>query len=50
MDLNKLKRNYSTKEYSPVDFLFIGHLRKEKGIEFLLKECERFYSICPMST
>ena len=32
MDLNKLKRNYSTKEYSPVDFLFIGHLRKEKGI------------------
>ena len=44
MDLSKL-----TKDDSPAvkdaDFLFIGHLRKDKGAEFLLEAWKEFYAI-----
>ena len=45
MDLTKL--NYLDTTFNPCDFLFIGHLRKNKGIEFLLNTWKDFSSIYP---
>ncbi len=45
MDLTKL--NYLNQTFKPCDFLFIGHLRKNKGIEFLLNTWKEFSSINP---
>lgn len=44
MDLSKLSYN-SLNPYEKVDFLFIGHLRKDKGIEFLLNSWLDFYKV-----
>lgn len=44
MDLSKLSSDNSTIA-KDIDFLFIGHLRKEKGIEFLLETWPLFHSI-----
>lgn len=46
MDLSKLYDINSNidKKY---DFLFIGHLRKEKGVEFLLNSWSDFHKECP---
>ncbi len=44
MDLSKLK-NDSINPYKETDFLFIGHLRKDKGIEFLLETWKEFHQI-----
>lgn len=46
MDLSKLTKD-SPNPYSNTDFLFIGHLRKDKGIEFLLESWPEFHKICP---
>lgn len=46
MDLSKLTKE-SPNPYSKTDFLFIGHLRKDKGIEFLLDSWPEFHNICP---
>ena len=44
MDLSKLSED-TENPYMPTDFLFIGHLRKDKGIEFLLKTWEEFHKV-----
>lgn len=44
MDLSKLT-NDCENPYSNVDFLFIGHLRKDKGIEFLLESWKEFHKV-----
>ena len=49
MDLSKLIR-YSEKNYSNSDFLFIGHLRREKGVDILLKAWEIVHKECPKAT
>lgn len=46
MDLSKLSQD-SPNPYSKTDFLFIGHLRKDKGIEFLLESWPDFHKVCP---
>jgi len=46
MDLNKLPPQTKVK-YDSVDFLFIGHLRKAKGIEFLLDAWMDFHKLYP---
>lgn len=42
MDLSKLMPN-AKKVEKDIDFLFIGHLRSEKGIDFLLDAWQSFY-------
>lgn len=49
MDLNKLKPNYQA-VYNKCDFLFIGHLRKDKGIQLLLDAWPEFHKLCPNAT
>lgn len=44
MDLSKLT-NDDTVVDKDIDFLFIGHLRKEKGIDFLLDTWPLFHSV-----
>lgn len=44
MDLSKLTQE-SDNPYSMTDFLFIGHLRKDKGVEFLLENWKEFYNV-----
>lgn len=46
MDLSKLTKD-CLNPYTPTDFLFIGHLRKDKGIEFLLESWPEFHRIFP---
>lgn len=46
MDLTKLTNNRPN-PYTNTDFLFIGHLRKDKGIEFLLESWPIFHKKCP---
>ncbi len=46
MDLSNLIRNIE-KNYSNSDFLFIGHLRREKGVDILLKAWEIVHKECP---
>lgn len=41
MDLSKLTKIEGNKEKN-IDFLFIGHLRKEKGVDFLLDSWKEF--------
>ncbi len=43
MDISKLIA--SSDLFNPCDFLFIGHLRKDKGIEFLLDVWKDFYTL-----
>lgn len=47
MDLNKICKNISKPTYPKCDFLFIGHLRAEKGINILLEAWEKFHSKYP---
>ena len=46
MDLSKLTED-APNPYQPTDFLFIGHMRKDKGIEFLLESWPEFHKVCP---
>ena len=46
MDLGLLIKNAKIK-YSNSDFLFIGHLRREKGVDVLLKAWEIVHKECP---
>ena len=46
MDLSKLTKD-GPNPYCDVDFLFIGHLRKDKGIEFLLDSWPEFHNLHP---
>lgn len=46
MDLKKIPPKTKV-EYENVDFLFIGHLRKAKGIEFLLDAWMDFHKLYP---
>lgn len=48
MDLTKMPPQIEGK-YTPVDFLFIGHLRKAKGIEFFLETWEDYHKRNPMA-
>lgn len=48
MDLSKLPR--TDKNFSPVDFLFIGQMRQEKGIKLLLDTWPEFHKIEPKAT
>ena len=49
MDMNKIytSQGYESKKY---DFLFMGHLRKEKGIEVLIDAWKQFHPIHPEAT
>ena len=49
MDLSRLDKGekYNGRKY---DFLFIGHLRKEKGIEILFESWPEFHKECPDAT
>ena len=49
MDLNLLATN-RTNPFSEVDFLFIGHLRNDKGIKLLLDVWKEFHLTCPKAT
>lgn len=49
MDLNKIPPNV-VKRFPQSDFLFIGHLRKDKGIEFLLSSWRTFHEINSSAT
>lgn len=49
MDLTSLGYKPQGK-YVKKDFLFIGHLRKDKGVEFLLKAWPKFYKNNPSAT
>lgn len=44
MDLSKLTQD-ETPTFKDTDFLFIGHLRKDKGAEFLLEAWKDFHAI-----
>jgi len=46
MDLSKLDSQGKTND-SKYDFLFIGHLRREKGIELLFEAWPLFHKMCP---
>ncbi|CDD97620.1 predicted protein [Bacteroides intestinalis CAG:315] len=48
MDLSKLPS--TSKKYSSVDFLFIGQMRQEKGIQLLLDVWPEFHKIEPKAT
>lgn len=48
MDLTKLEGSQGEVD-SLYDFLFIGHLRREKGIEFLLNSWPKFHRQQPMA-
>lgn len=47
MDLSLLSDDNEQNPFSPTDFLFIGHLRKDKGIELLLEAWPELHKICP---
>lgn len=47
MDLSLLSDLQENNSYSQTDFLFIGHVRKDKGIEFLLDAWPEFHKLCP---
>lgn len=49
MDLSKMDKGSGTscKQY---DFLFIGHLRREKGVEILFESWPVFHKACPKAT
>lgn len=49
MDLSKLYGQYNSNEIK-YDFLFIGHLRREKGIEILFEAWNVFHKTCPNAT
>lgn len=49
MDLTKLSPSYKGK-YKKCDFLFIGHLRKDKGIQLLLDAWPKFHQLKPKAT
>lgn len=49
MDLSKLTMDNNPIE-KDTDFLFIGHLRKDKGVEFLLDAWKDFYGINEKAT
>ena len=49
MDLNLLTIK-SENLFSKMDFLFIGHLRKDKGIMLLLDAWKDFHTVCPQAT
>lgn len=44
MDLSKLTKD-GPNPYKKTDFLFIGHLRKDKGIQFLLESWKEYHKI-----
>lgn len=46
MDLSKLTSE-GPNPYNETDFLFIGHLRKDKGIEFLLDSWPKLHKLIP---
>ena len=48
MDLSRLPK--TQKRFSPVDFLFIGHLRKNKGVQLLLDSWLEFHKIVPSAS
>jgi glycosyltransferase involved in cell wall biosynthesis len=50
MDLSTLSNCYGENPCDKVDFLFIGHLRKDKGIELLLNAWRKFHSINKYAT
>ncbi|WP_276878937.1 glycosyltransferase [Bacteroides heparinolyticus] len=47
MDLSILSGSECNNPFNQTDFLFIGHLRKDKGIELLLDAWYDFHKICP---
>ena len=48
MDLSRLPK--AKKDFLPVDFLFIGHLRKNKGVQLLLDSWLEFHKIVPSAS
>ena len=48
MDLSKL--SMSSKKYESVDFLFIGHVRQDKGAQLLIDAWLEFHRIHPSAT
>lgn len=47
MDLSILSKKEDRNPFSTTDFLFIGHVRTDKGIEFLLNSWPKFHEKCP---
>lgn len=47
MDLSLLNYKDETNPFTPSDFLFIGHVRVDKGIEFLLNSWPSLHRLCP---
>lgn len=50
MDISQLYENIDIDPSLKVDFLFIGHMREEKGIDLLLHAWEKYHKIKPDAT